>query len=70
MKVLEVIIRVLQSPFFMIGQLFGAIGWCLVSWFRFVCFGGEFIWYINGNERKTISDVYDELNELRDENPS
>ncbi len=70
MKVLEFIIRFFEAPFYFCGQLVGAILWCIVSWVRFVFNGGEFIWYVNPNERKLINDIYKELKELRDENPS
>lgn len=67
MSVIEFVIRLVLSPFFAIGQLAGAILWVLVGWVRFVAFGGEFIWYKNPNERKTIADVFDQLEELNHE---
>jgi hypothetical protein len=70
MKVLELIIRFLQSPFYFCGQLLAGVMWCIVSWVRFVFNGGEFIWYVNPSERNTINNIYKELKELRDENPS
>lgn len=64
MRVMEFLIRVIVSPFFAVGQLIGAVLWFFVGWFRFIAHGGEFVWYKNVNDRKTISDLFDQLEDL------
>jgi len=68
--ILRIINRLTGLPLFMILALFGII----ILWFKyvinFITYGGEAISYTKKTQRKTINDVFEEVQELINEKNS
>jgi len=67
MKVISILVRLLVSPFYLCMVGIMLVVEFLKMGYQFVAFGGEVIAYRRANQRKAISDIYDLLEEINNE---